>query len=398
MNHDGAGDAVSFGGRENRVKKIVAAPNSFKGSLGAPEAAAAIARGVKAACPGVEVVQLPLADGGDGTVACIVSATGGRLFRERVTGPLGRTQEGIWGMTGDGSTAVVEVASASGIAGILRQELDPLRATSYGTGELLRAALESGCRRLFLGLGGSATNDGGAGALQALGVGLLDQEGRALDPGAAPLEKLARISLENLHPRLRRVELLLGHDVTNTLYGPEGATYIYGPQKGAAPEQLPLLDRNLRHFAAVVERDLGVRIGEVPGGGAAGGIGAGLAGVLGGRLVPGVAEVMEIVGLRALLERGEVGLVITGEGEINAQSLYGKVPVGVSRLAGSRGVPVLVLAGSVKLDPAAAWKEGIRVMLSITDGPLSLEEAMARTAELLESAARQAMELIRIRF
>lgn len=395
MNRNGAGETVSLCCGEKRQKKIVAAPNSFKGSLGAPEAAAAIARGVRAACPEIEVVQMPLADGGDGTVACIVSATGGRLFREKVTGPLGQTLEGVWGISGDGSTAVVEVASASGLAAVPRQKLDPMRATSYGTGELLRAALESGCRRLFLGLGGSATNDGGAGILQALGVGLLDREGRRLERGAAPLKNLDRISLEHLHPRLREVELLLGHDVANTLYGPAGAAYIYGPQKGALPEQLPLLDRYLRHFAAV-ESDLGVQIGEIPGGGAAGGIGAGLAGVLGGRLVPGVEEIMEIVGLRALVERGGVGLVITGEGEINDQTLYGKVPVGVSRLARPHGVPVLVLAGSVKLDPAAARREGIEAMLSITEGPISLEESMARTAELLENAARRAMDLIRI--
>ncbi len=396
MNRGPAGDAVNSCCSEERMKKIVAAPNSFKGSLGAPEAAAAIVRGIQAACPGVETVQMPLADGGDGTVTCIVSATGGRLFKERVTGPLGGSLEGVWGISGDGSTAIVEVASASGLAGIPRQNLDPMRATSYGTGELIRAALEKGCRRIFLGLGGSATNDGGAGALQALGVGFLDERGRPLDRGAAPLKDLARISLEHIHPRLRGAELLLGHDVGNTLYGLEGATYIYGPQKGASPEQLPLLDRCLRRFAAVVEKDLGVQIGELPGGGAAGGIGAGLAGVLGGRLVSGVGEVMKIVGLRALLGTGTVGLVITGEGKMDAQSLYGKVPVGVSRLAKLHGVPVLVLAGSVKLDPVAASGEGVTAAFSITDGPLSLEEAMMRTAELLESAARTAMELIRI--
>ncbi|NLA26312.1 MAG: glycerate kinase, partial [Firmicutes bacterium] len=184
--------------------------------------------------------------------------------------------------------------------------------------------------------------------------------------------------------------------VDNRLYGPEGAAYIYAPQKGALPEQLPLLDRCLRHFAAVVDENLGISIGELVGGGAAGGIGAGLSGVLGGKLVPGVEEVMEIVGLRALLESGEVGLVITGEGEINAQSLYGKVPVGVSRLAERQGVPVLVLAGAVKLDLNTARREGITTMLSITDGPLSLDESMVRTAELLESTARRAMALVKI--
>ena len=379
-----------------RKRKIVIAPNTFKGSLDAPEVTAAIARGVRAACPGRELLQLPLADGGDGTTDCIVRATGGRLFRKIVTGPLGDPVEGAWGITGDGSTAIVEVASASGMARVPRPMLDPMRATSYGTGELINAALESGCRRLFLGLGGSASCDAGAGILQALGVDLLDRDGRQLDPGAASLKDLSKISLEQISPRLQEVELILGYDVENPLYGSAGAAYIYAPQKGALPEQLPLLDRYLRHFAAVVENDLGIQIGVLPGGGAAGGIGAGLAGVLGAKLVPGVEEVMEIVGLPALLESGRVGLVITGEGEINAQSLYGKVPVGVSRLAKRHAVPVLVLAGAVKLDLDAAQREGITTMLSITDGPLSLDQSMARTAELLESTARRAMELVQI--
>jgi len=377
-------------------KKIVIAPNSFKGSLDAPGVAAALARGVKAACPEWEVVSLPLADGGDGTTACIVSATGGSLFTKKVTGPLGEPVEGFWGLTGDGSTAVVEVAAASGMARLSRQDLDPMQATSYGTGELILAALESGCRSLFLGLGGSATSDAGAGILQALGVELLDRKGRQLKWGAASLKELSKISLEHISPRLRGVELLLGCDVENTLYGPEGAAYIYAPQKGALPEQLPLLDEGLRHFASVVKKELGVDIGALRGGGAAGGIGAGLAGVLGAKLVPGAEEIMEIVGLRALLESGEAGLVITGEGQINAQSLYGKVPVAVTRMAKRFGVPVLVLAGGVKLDLEAARREGITTMLSITDGPISLDEAMARTAELLESTARRAMELVRI--
>ncbi len=192
------------------------------------------------------------------------------------------------------------------------------------------------------------------------------------------------------------MELVLGFDVDNPLYGPAGAAYIYAPQKGASPEQLPLLDQNLRRFAAVVESDLGTRVSSMPGGGAAGGIGAGLAGVLGAKLVPGVEEIMNIVGLPALFEKGRVGLVITGEGEINAQSLYGKVPVGVSRLARRYRVPVLVLAGALKLELEAAQGEGITTMLAIADGPLTLEQSMARTEELLEKTARRAMELLRI--
>lgn len=379
-------------------KIIIAAPNTFKGSLGAPEAAAAIAKGVEAAFPGGEVGQFPLADGGDGTTECIVRATGGRLYRKIVTGPLGDPVEGVWGLTGDGCTAVVETASASGMARLPRQSLDPMRATSYGTGQLIEAALESGCRRLFVGLGGSATVDAGAGALQALGVELLDGAGRQIRPGGAFLGELSRISLKRISPRLRGVEFILGFDVENILFGPTGAAFLYAPQKGALAEQVPLLDQNLRRFAAVVEQALGAQVAALPGGGAAGGIGAGLAGVLGAKLVSGAAEVMKIVGLPALLETGRVGLVITGEGEINAQSLYGKVPVAVSRLAKRHGVPVLVLAGSLRLDLEAAQGAGITTMLAIADGPLSLEQSMERTAELLESTTRRALELLRIPF
>ena len=375
---------------------IVAAPNTFKGSLEAPAAAAAIARGVEAVFPEKEARQLPLADGGDGTTDCIVRATGGRLFHKTVTGPLGDPVEGTWGLTGDGATAVVEVASASGMARISREKLDPMRATSYGTGELIAAALESGCERLFLGLGGSATNDAGAGILQALGVGLLDEEGRPLQPGGAGLERLSRISLKRLLPRLRGVELILGFDVENLLFGPAGAAYTYAAQKGASPEQLPPLDRGLRRFAAVVEKELGVQVGSLPGGGAAGGIGAGVAGVLGAKLVSGAEEIMKIVGLPALLESGRVDLVITGEGEINLQTLYGKVPAGVARLAKRCGVPVLVLTGAIRLSLEEAQKEGITTMLAIADGPLTLDQSMARTAELLEKTARRAMELLRM--
>jgi len=377
-------------------KMIVVAPNTFKGALAAPMVAAAVARGVRAVFPGNKVKEIPLADGGDGTTDCIVRATGGRLYHKIVTGPLGDPVEGAWGITGDGSTAVVEVASASGMASLPRERLDPLRATSYGTGELINAALGSGCRRLFLGLGGSATSDAGAGILQALGVALLDEKGVQIGRGAAALGSLSKISLPRNLPRLRGVELVLGFDVDNPLYGPRGAAYIYAPQKGASPEQLPLLDQNLRRFAAVVEGDLGTRVSSMPGGGAAGGIGAGLAGVLGAKLVPGVEEIMNIVGLPALFEKGRVGLVITGEGEINAQSLYGKVPVGVSRLARRYRVPVLVLAGALKLELEAAQGEGITTMLAIADGPLTLEQSMARTEELLEKTARRAMELLRI--
>lgn len=373
--------------------RIIVAPNAFKGSLGAVEAAEAIAAGVAPIFPHLEIVQVPLADGGDGTTQCVIRATGGRLFRKTVTGPLGDKVEAFWGLTGDGTTAVVEVAAASGLALVPPEKLDPMRATSYGSGELIREALQSGCRSIFVGLGGSATNDGGAGMLQALGFKLIDRSGREIGPGAAGLEQLHHIDASFSEPRLKEVELVAGCDVDNPLFGPQGAAYVYAPQKGASPQQLPQLDRALRRLAAVVLRDLGRDISQIPGAGAAGGIGAALAGILGAPLVPGVQRIMELSGLPGLLSESTALLAITGEGEINSQSLHGKVPVGVARLAKAYGVPVLVLAGKVNLNPRQAQKEGISAMLSIADGPLSLAEAMERTAELLQSAAYRAMQL-----
>jgi glycerate kinase len=376
--------------------KIIIAPNAFKGSLSAVQAAEAVAAGVRAVFPGREIIQVPLADGGDGTTECIVRATGGRIFQKKVTGPLGDPVEGFWGLTGDGAMAVVETAAASGLALVAANRRDPLRATSFGTGELIREALRSGCRSVFVGLGGSATCDAGAGALQALGVRMLDRSGRAIGRGAASLGDLDCIDPAPALSLLGNAELVLGCDVDNPLYGPRGAAYIYAPQKGAAAGQLPLLDQGLRRFAAVVAKDLNRRIDSLPGGGAAGGIGGGMAGVLGARLVSGIETIMELAGLPRLLREGGASLVITGEGEINAQSLHGKVPVGVARLARGFGVPVLILAGKVSLDQEAAEKEGIAAMLSIMDGPATLAEAMERAAALLENAARRAMLLLRL--
>ncbi len=378
-----------------RQSRVIVAPNAFKGSLSAAEAAAAVARGWRAVFPEWVIHELPLADGGDGTTACIVQATGGRIYHKTVTGPLGGPVDAFWGLTGDGATAVVEVAAASGLALVPPEQRDPLQATSFGTGELIREAIASGCRTVFVGLGGSACSDAGAGILQALGARLLDKHGREIGRGAASLHDLDSIDVDDARALLSKINLVAGCDVDNPLFGPEGAAYVYAPQKGAKPEQLPFLDQALRHFAAVVKRDLNYDVSLLPGGGAAGGIGAGLA-ILGGRLVPGVETIMELTGLPALLDEGGVKLVITGEGEINRQSLRGKVPVGVARLAQAHQVPVLVLAGSVKLDPEEARSAGISAMLSITDGPLTLAEAMAQTAALLEKTAAQAARLLKI--
>lgn len=380
----------------SRTGKIIVAPNAFKGSLSALKAAEAIAAGIKKANPGWKAVQVPLADGGDGTTECIIRATGGRIYHNDVTGPAGETVSAYWGLTGDGQTAVVEIAAASGLALVSADRIDPLTATSYGTGELIREALGSGCRTIFLGLGGSATSDAGAGILQALGARLIDGSNREIGPGALGLKDLRKIDPSAAVQLLHGVEIIAGCDVDNPLYGPSGAAYVYADQKGASPEQISLIDQYLRHFARIVEQQTGRGVGSLAGGGAAGGTGAGLAGVLGARLVPGIEQIMELSGLPKLLAGSGADLVITGEGEINRQSLRGKGPVGVARLAARFGVPVLVLAGSIRIEMEDAMPEGITVMLSITDGPITLAEAMARTAELLESTARRAILLFQV--
>jgi glycerate kinase len=369
--------------------RVVIAPDKFKGSVSALEAAEAMARGVMAAVPGSSVDILPVADGGEGTVDALIKATGGSIHEVSVTGPLGEPALGRFGMLGDGRTAVLEMASASGLVLGARDRRDPMRASTRGTGELLLAAIRSGAERVILGIGGSATNDGGAGLGQALGYRLLDERGDELPPGGGALGRLARIVADDRCVELEGVLIAVACDVTNPLCGPRGASAVYGPQKGATPEMVRELDANLAHFAAVVERDLGMAIGDLPGAGAAGGLGAGLVAFAGGTLEPGVGLVMEAVDL----ERRLIGadLCLTGEGGLDGQSAFGKTAVGVARLARARGCPVIALAGTVGQGAEAVLSEGISAYFSICPGPISLDEAIGRAGELIEWSAEQAV-------
>lgn len=372
--------------------RIVIAPDSFKGSLTAAQAAGAMGRGVQAALPGAEVVRLPMADGGEGTLDALVAATGGQVLTAAVTGPLGEPLSARWGLLGDGRTGVIEMAAASGLLLVPPERRDPTATTTYGTGELIRHALNQGVERLVVGIGGSATNDGGAGMVMALGGQLLGRDGRPLGFGGAALLGLDRIDLSGLDPRLARVELLVACDVDNPLTGPRGASAVYGPQKGATPEMVPLLDRALSRLAAVMARDLGRDVAGLPGAGAAGGLGAGLMGFLGAGLAPGVEVVMEAVRFDELLTGAD--LVLTGEGRTDGQTLAGKVPLGVARRAARRKVPVVVLSGGVTPDAMTLHEHGITALLSIADGPMPLEQAMARAAELLERTAGEVARLV----
>jgi glycerate kinase len=372
--------------------KIVIAPDSYKGSIYASDAARAMADGVRRVLPDAEVVLVPVADGGDGTLETLVETSGGRIITSDVTGPLGETVSAQWGAMGDGVTAVAEMARTSGLALVSLEDRDPLNATTYGLGEVILEALEAGYRRFILGIGGSATNDAGAGMAQALGVRLLDADGVVLPPGGAALARLARIDVSGLDPRAVDAEFDVACDVNNPLTGPEGASAVYGPQKGATPEMIEQLDAALSNFAGVVKRDLGADVNDVPGSGAAGGLGGGIMAFLGGRLRPGVDIVLDTVDLASRLEGAD--LIITGEGCMDFQTVYNKAPIGVARLAGERDIPVIGVSGSLGDGFTDVHDHGIAAAVAITQAPMTLDEATDRVAELIASATEQAVRLI----
>jgi glycerate kinase len=369
--------------------RVVIAPDKFKGSLTALEAAEAMARGLSRVDPSAEIDRVPMADGGEGTVAALVAATGGSYRTVTVTGPLGDPVVASFGLLGDGRTAVLEMASASGLWLVPPALRDPLRATTRGTGQLLLAALKAGARRVIVGIGGSATNDGGAGLGQALGFRLLDTHGRELEPGGGELDRLARIERTDQVAVLGSATIAVACDVTNPLCGPQGASAVYGPQKGATPEVVERLDRNLGHFADIVARDLDVAVRHIPGSGAAGGLGGGLVAFAGGRLEGGVNLVIEAVNLRERLHAAD--LCLTGEGALDGQSAFGKTAVGVARLAHSLRCPTLAIAGSIGPGAEAVLEQGVDAYFSICPGPVHIDEAIEKASELLENATAQAV-------
>ena len=370
--------------------KIVIAPDSFKGSLAAPQVAEAIARGWQAVFPAAECLLRPMADGGEGTVDAVLAAAGGERRTCTVSGPLGTPVEAHWGWL-DNGTAVIEMAAASGLHRVAADQRDILRACSQGTGELIRQALDAGARHIILGLGGSATNDGGAGLLRALGVRLLDRAGQPLAPGGAALARLAEIDLSGLDPRLAQVAVLVAADVDNPLCGPHGASAVFGPQKGASPEQVRLLDAALTHYAERMAATLGTDHSTEPGAGAAGGLGFAARALLGARFRPGIAVVAELCGLAEAVQGAD--LVITGEGRLDAQTLHGKTPLGVARIAHAVGVPVIALAGSLGEGYQRLYAAGLSAAFSLAPGPIDLRQACADAAALLQARATEIARL-----
>jgi glycerate kinase len=374
--------------------RILIAPQSFKGSLTAAQAGQAIAQGVRAAYPLAEIEIVPIADGGEGTVQALVDATGGQIVQQTVTGPLGEPVPAFFGLLGDGSTAALEMAAAAGLPLVPPERRDPRITTTYGVGELILAALDHGSHHFIIGIGGSATNDGGAGMAQALGAKLLTNEGTDIACGGAALATLAHISPAPLDTRLQACTVEVASDVTNPLCGPTGASAVYGPQKGATPEMVMQLDDALAHYAQIIERDLGLSVRDVPGAGAAGGLGAGLLAFLNATMRPGAQIVLEAVQLEKRIRTAD--FVITAEGQLDAQTAYGKSVGAVAALAKRYGLPVLALAGSLGDNYQSVYELGVDAVTVLPPGPVSLAYAMEHAARLASDATERACRLLQV--
>lgn len=372
--------------------KIVIAPDSFKESLSSVEVADAVERGWRQIFPDAVCVKLPVADGGEGTVEALVSATGGQWLEADVHDPLGKPIVARYGCDAQERRAFIEMAAASGLMLVPPEARNPLRTGSFGTGELIRDALDKGFSDLIIGIGGSATNDGGAGMLQALGIRLLDAQGRDIAPGGAALADLAHIDMSGRHPRLDQCRVQIACDVNNPLTGERGASAVFGPQKGATPEMVRQLDKNLAHFAEVIRRDVGKDVANVPGAGAAGGMGAALLAFFDAQLRPGIEIVLETIGLQAHLQ--DADWVITGEGRLDGQTAFGKTPVGVARLAQAQGVPVIALAGSVTSDVQRLYAAGLDAVFSVTPSPCRLQDALRDAADNVARTSRNIAALL----
>ncbi|MCY8010684.1 glycerate kinase [Bacillus haynesii] len=366
--------------------KIVIAPDSFKESMTSLEAARSIEKGFKAVLSDAEYVNIPVADGGEGTVQALVDATGGDIVHQTVTGPLGKPVKAAYGLLGDGKTAVIEMAEASGLHLVPPGQRNPLLTTTRGTGELILDAAEKGVSTIIIGLGGSATNDGGAGMAAALGAKFLNRDGEEIENGGGALAEIAKIDVSGLNPKLKHIQFEAACDVDNPLTGPRGASAVFGPQKGANSEMTALLDQNLKHYAAAVKAELGCEIDSIPGAGAAGGLGAGLCAFLNAELKSGVDIVLDTLSFSERIKGAD--LVITGEGKIDCQTVSGKTPAGVAKRARSENIPVIAFAGSLGEGCELVYDIGISALFSIVPGISSLENALADGSSNLTRCAR----------
>lgn len=377
-----------------KAVQIIVAPDSFKGSMSAVEVASAMEKGILSVFPDAQVIKLPIADGGEGTTETLVSATGGRFMKTKVMGPLGNTVEAVWGILGDGKTAVLEMAAASGLTLISKDERNPQITTTYGTGQLIEAALDQGIRKLIIGIGGSATNDGGSGMARALGVKFLDLEEQELPHGGAALRKLARIDISQLDKRLGETTILVASDVDNPLCGPKGASAVYGPQKGATPMMVEELDQALKNYALIAKKTVAKDVLERPGAGAAGGLGAGLMLFTPAQLRPGVQLVLEVTGFEEKVKQAD--FVITGEGRTDFQTAHGKAPVGVAKAAQKNNVPTLCISGGLGSGAEDVYAKGIEGLMSIVPQPMNLEECINSAEKLIQGATSRLCRILRV--
>lgn len=366
--------------------KYLIATDSFKGSLTSMEAAACMQEGIRRIFPDADIRTMPAADGGEGTVASVLAGMPGRAVTETVLDPLGRPVEATYAILDTGE-AVIEMAQASGLLLVDAAERDVLSASTYGTGQLIRKALDMGCHTICIGIGGSATNDAGAGMAQALGARLLDEDGNELPPGGGALGRLARLDCSDLDPRLADTEILVMCDVNNPLCGPEGASYVYGPQKGATPDMILLLDDNLRHFADVVEKELNISARDIPGAGAAGGLGMGLVCFTGARLVRGIDAILDLASFDEKL--ADIDVVLTGEGKLDPQSMRGKVIFGVLERCEKQNVPVIAICGRVTDPGRQAFGKRFHAIVAVADESVPLELAMKNARAMLTGATER---------
>ena len=373
--------------------RIVVAPDSYKGSVSALGVAQAMERGILRVFPEADVRKIPIADGGEGTVDALITATHGTRHLREVTGPLGERVAAHWGVLGDGQTAVIEMAAASGLPLLTPEQRNPRISTTYGTGELMRAALDAGLRKIIIGIGGSATNDGGAGMARALGARFMADDGQELPDGGAALARLTHIDLAGLDPRLRESQITVACDVDNPLCGPRGASAVFGPQKGATPEIVAELDAALGHFASVARKATGRAAAELSGAGAAGGLGAGLMFFTPAKLKPGVEIVLDAVDFAGVVKGA--AFVITGEGRTDFQTAFGKAPVGVAKVAKQFNIPVFCVSGGLGEGADDVLAQGIDAVMSICDRPLTLDACMSAGSALIESASERLCRIVK---
>lgn len=375
-----------------QIKRLVLAPDSFKESMCAKEVCEAMEEGIKRIFPEAKCIKVPMADGGEGTLEALIDATKGKIMTKEVTGPLGEKVMASYGLLGDQKTAVIEMAQAAGLDLVPIHKRNPLLTTTYGVGELIKAALEQGVSRVMIAIGGSATNDAGVGMLQALGARFKDKHGKEIGFGGSEVGKIEQIDLTGIDTRLNQVSIEVACDVTNPLTGPNGASYVFGKQKGATDEMVEELDQALSHFAKVTYKTLGQDINDLKGAGAAGGLGAALAGFCKGKLIPGVDLVVKYAGLEEKIKGAQY--ILTGEGSIDGQTQYGKTITGVAKVAKQYGIPLIALGGRVTKESETLYDLGVSAIFSITPSAMPLEEAMAKGKENMVRTTENICRLI----